>query len=638
MEYFNKFLRGLQLDFKAFVFWWCVFTLFRVAFIVIYSSQLSGDYSNVIEALFLGFRLSLKTSGMICVIGFALATLPSMFLKEALSDKIRILWHKLVLIFFTVCFFAKIIYYKIFNSGFDIMIINGMYDDLYAILITAIQEYQLCWRLPMAIICALILGNLLQRIMHNTSVYYATKESIKYIVPAIVILLPLVCLFTRFGGAFSHSKSVNWENAARFKSNLLNEAVLDDGQALYRVRSLKKRLDEVNDVNISKDELREKIALVGGDRNAMNIDEAFLRTVISPKRWEKPDNIIIIIGESFGEWPFLPQFRDIGLVDQTMKLKYSPKGAYVDNMLANGMGTISSLNGIITGLPCSVYYENYLPTTYAEKYRTGIGYIMKQLGYKTVFWYGGFSGWQNIKKYALAQSFDEFHCADEFASEGSNAWGCSDKQLFNEINKYIAREQKSEKVFHAILTTSNHPPYNIDVKKEGFDAAAVKARLTDDINKDDNTINELGHIWYADKTTGEFIGEAEKIAPKSVFIITGDHSERFTFAKEQDARTRAAIPCIFYGYQITPELLKDASVGCHMQLAGTLAEIYGEQGMQYSSILPSMFECSEVFNYNLYGNMDIMESLSKHADMQQKADNARSIAAWRVLKGNSFSK
>ena len=184
------------------------------------------------------------------------------------------------------------------------------------------------------------------------------------------------------------------------------------------------------------------------------------------------------------------------------------------------------------------------------------------------------------------------------------------------------------------MTTSNHPPYTIDVKKEGFDAAALKAKLTDDINKDDNTVNELGHIWYADKTTGDFVREAEKVAPKSVFIITGDHSERFTFAKEQNARTRAAIPCIFYGYQITSELLQNAKVGCHMQLAGTLAELYGEQGMQYSSILPSMFECHEVFNYNLYGNKDTMESLSKHADMQQKADNARRIAAWRVLKGN----
>lgn len=31
----------------------------------------------------------------------------------------------------------------------------------------------------------------------------------------------------------------------------------------------------------------------------------------------------------------------------------------------------------------------------------------------------------------------------------------------------------------------------------------------------------------------------------TLFVITGDHSERFSFAKEQDTRTLSSIPCIF---------------------------------------------------------------------------------------------
>lgn len=636
MKFFNKFLQGLQQDLKAFVFWCVIFTIFRALFICAYSSQLAEIYTQLADAMLLGFRLSMKTAGMLCVIGFALATLPGIFIKQEWSNKIRLAWHKLALVFFTLCFFARISYYKIFNSGFNMMLINGMHDDIYATFMTAVQEYQLWWRLPVAVVVGIVLGYAFKEFLERTPIFIATKKNFKFVIPILIIFLPVLCVFTRYGGAFNYAGSVNWESAGRFNSNLLNEAVLDDGQALYRVHSMKKRLDKVTNVNISSNELRKKIAIVGGNPDANTIDDAFVRTVKAPKRTEKPDNIVLVIGESFGEWPFLPTFKDLGLVEQTMSLKNAPNSAHVNTMLANGDGTMTSLNGIISGLPSSGLYENYQPKTFEAKYQMGLGYIMKQLGYKTVFWYGGFSGWQNIKNYALAQSFDEFHCADEFASEGGNAWGCSDKQLFTEINKYIAKEQQGEKVFHAILTTSNHPPYTIDVQKEGFDAAAVKAKLTDDISSEDNIINELGHIWYADKTTGEFIKEAEKLSPKSVFIITGDHSERFTFAKEQNARTLSAIPCIFYGYQITPELLQDAKVGCHMQLAGTLAEIYGVAGMQYSSMLPSMFECSEVFNYKLYGNKDTMEQLSKHADMQQKADNARSIAAWRTLKGNEM--
>lgn len=38
------------------------------------------------------------------------------------------------------------------------MLINGMYDDISAIIDTAVNEYSLLWRLPAAIICGIILA------------------------------------------------------------------------------------------------------------------------------------------------------------------------------------------------------------------------------------------------------------------------------------------------------------------------------------------------------------------------------------------------------------------------------------------------------------------------------------------------
>lgn len=59
-------------------------------------------------------------------------------------------------------------------------------------------------------------------------------------------------------GAFNYAKSVNWENAERLKSNLLNEAILDDGQSLYRVKSIAGKIKKINNVEISADALRQK--------------------------------------------------------------------------------------------------------------------------------------------------------------------------------------------------------------------------------------------------------------------------------------------------------------------------------------------------------------------------------------------
>ena len=81
LHYFARFFENIQQDLKAFLYWCLVLTIFRIAFICIYSSQLNGNYSDVPMALFLGLRLSLKTAGILCLIGFVLASLPKTVFK-----------------------------------------------------------------------------------------------------------------------------------------------------------------------------------------------------------------------------------------------------------------------------------------------------------------------------------------------------------------------------------------------------------------------------------------------------------------------------------------------------------------------------------------------------------------------------
>ena len=106
---------------------------------------------------------------------------------------------------------------------------------------------------------------------------------------------------------------------------------------------------------------------------------------------------------------------------------------------------------------------------------------------------------------------------------------------------YMVAEQADQKVFHMILTTSNHPPYTLDVDSMGFPRDEVRSKLPSSISKDEKTVTELGHIWYADKTMGDFVQKVEKKHPDSLYIITGDHSERFNFAIEQTFSATSAL-------------------------------------------------------------------------------------------------
>lgn len=110
-----------------------------------------------------------------------------------------------------------------------------------------------------------------------------------------------------------------------------------------------------------------------------------MHTVKQPKLAKQPRNIVVIVGESFGDWPFLPKYKNLGLVDNMLALQNSVDAAHVATMLPHGSGTIFAVNGLVSGIPDMGLYENYQENSFNGKYATGIGYIMKQLGYKTVF-------------------------------------------------------------------------------------------------------------------------------------------------------------------------------------------------------------------------------------------------------------
>ena len=640
------FFHNLQQDLKVFIYFNALLMLFRILFLYIFSSQLV-DVSNwdIEEALWYGFRISLKTAGIIVLIGSVAATIPNMIFVGWPAERIRKIWHSICIAIFTFTFIARIPYYKIFNSSYNIMLLNGAKDDWYAIYETAVNQYQFWPRIFGVIILSFFLIVIL-RLMLETETWQPNNH--KNIVAFVtVLLLPAFMLVVRFGGSYSYANSIHWENAAKMNSNILNEAILDDGQAVYRGYSMYKRLQQSTDVNITASQLKEKIVLAGGNPTSATIDGAFARNATGARINKQPRNVVVILGENYALWPFLPSYKNLGLAQYGEKFLKSDKAASIKNFLPNGNGTMPSLEGIITGLPDASLYANYQKETYKTTYASGIGNVMKKLGYKTCFWYGGFGSWQDIKKFTLAQGFDEFHGADEFKVNGGNAWGVTDGELFAEIISYM-KANGNEKTFHFVLTTSNHPPFTIDVDKLGFNRQEVEKNLPNTINKEKTTLDQLGHIWYADQMMGKFVVQTEQAYPDTLFVITGDHAERFSFAKEESLQANFAVPCIFYGLGVEKNWFNKNVAGSHMQIIPTLVEMLAPAGFQYVSILPSFYEKDAVYGFNsrlwtYEGRLGMLQNIDQ-ADLGQEqikylennSNAAKLVGAWRVKKGNQI--
>ena len=589
------------------------------------------------------------------------------FVPKWPSLRIKQVLYSIATVLLTFLFLGRIPFYKIFNSSYNAMLINGKNDDISAIVNTAINEYNALMYIVGAVVLSAALCYFLVRFLGWGAKKYSdyvgndfsgsdqlsaseqvscptwypkTKKTQWMTGIGLTVAIAVLGLFFRFGGAFSYTNSINWESAARLSSNLLNENILDDVQALYRVKSIAKRTAELEVINLTPQELNEKITAVGGKPNGTNFDGSFTRTITTERLAEQPQSINIVLGESYGLWPFLSEYNEPGayLVEQGRKYAASPQAMSTQLALAQGTGTMPAINGLLTGMPDTGLYPNYEGESFKQPYGLGIGPVMKKLGYKTVFWYGGFSTWQNVKNFALSQGFDEFHDASEMPSEDGNAWGVGDKDLFKAISAYMD-QHRGEKILNVIMTTSNHPPYSINVAKEGFDASKVKGHVPDSISDDEKQLNEMGHIWYADHVMGNFIGNEEKADPSVLFVITGDHSERFNFAREVGPNVASTIPIIFYGRGIHKDWLAPNAFGMSIQIIPTLAELVGRTGQTYEAMVPSLFNQGPfVFNHRLW--MDKTGIYVEDEKMPQAYANSmktmRELTAWRLKNGDSI--
>jgi len=130
-------------------------------------------------------------------------------------------------------------------------------------------------------------------------------------------------------------------------------------------------------------------------------------------------------------------------------------------------------------------------------------------------------------------------------------------------------------------------------------------------------------------------------------VVTGDHAERFSFAKEETLQANSSIPCIFYGQGVRDDWFAENATGSHMQIVPTLIEILAPPGYSYSSLLPSLFDGQAIsFNHRLWGyglNMGKLSLLKESAltAAQQKevaayAAAAKKVSIWRIKNGNAI--
>lgn len=651
----NCIYRGL----KVFLYYLSVLSLCRLIFCLVLHEYWGPNtgWEDLLQTLWLGSRLSIQTAGILTLFTAVPAGLINI-LSRLWSRRVESFLSGIVLTITSILFVASFPYYGQFHSRFHQLLFNAGNDDMYALFISLVQEFNLPLRLAGALLLAFCLWRGLKYFLawgevKPRSAYslYTKSSRGKSIAKGAAMALVLYVLgrLIVFGGSWGWETALEWENVGVTKDSFMNEAILDDYQAIYRGYRMNNRMLACNGLNFTAEQIQQLAGeLAGRSADSNNLDD-YLRREAQGAQVAKPKQIFLIVSESYANWPLLDKYSQLHIADGMKGIIAGEDADYCNAMLPNGASTISAMTGVTTGLADANLYLTTMPESFKQPYITAIAPYMEKLGYTTNFWYAGPATWERIGAFTEAQGFQHFYGRGDMPEEAEGSvWGCDDEYLYAQVLQRVSPDTSS---FNVILNVSNHSPYTVDVAAKGFDADKLRQALPPEAAKDDWLVNELGHYWYADRELAGFVKNLKEKYPECLVLIVGDHADRYNIDKQPSMYERYVVPFVVTGAGVHKGTLLPDSAGSQIDIGPTIIEMVAPKGFVYYAIGSSLTRSNrQGVNYGFWITRDFMGEADRiplepvqiegsqgrpinEPALQHYIDAVRSISWWRPKYG-----
>lgn len=196
-----------------------------------------------------------------------------------------------------------------------------------------------------------------------------------------------------------------------------------------------------------------------------------------------------------------------------------------------------------------------------------LGSVLRDHGYETVFLYGGYSYFDNMKQFFSDNGYRVVDRGSVAADDVTfaTAWGACDEDLYRWTIREADRIHASGKPFHFfVMTTSNHRPYTYPDGRIDIPSGAGRE----------------GAVKYSDFAVGEFF-RAARTRPwfdETLFVIVADHSASSAGKAELELR-RYRVPLIIYA----PSLIEPGQVLTQCSQIDVAPTVLALLGMSYDS-------------------------------------------------------
>lgn len=330
----------------------------------------------------------------------------------------------------------------------------------------------------------------------------------------LLLLFPiLLVLFIGIRSSFGH-RPANISDALYSTNRMANEIAKN---SLYSVGyAYKSYTQEANIVKrYGKMDLKEAYARVSSQLNIpIGGELPFNRA--EPTRFpaKEPKNLVIFIQESMGS-----QFVGFSGGDATITPnmeKLSHEALAFTNLYSNGTRSIRGLSGMTSGwLPLAG--EEVVKRNKSQSDFFTVASLLKPLGYKSSFIYGGEGRFDNMRGWYLGNGFDEVIEQKDYKNPTFvSTWGVSDEDLVIKANeKFKAHAAKGEKFVSVLFSSSNHSPFELPEGKIEFVPG-----------KPERSVENA--VKYADFAIGRLfeLAKKERYYKNTVFVVVSDHNVR----------------------------------------------------------------------------------------------------------------
>lgn len=629
-----------------------LFIVLRIIFILyvgIYHSEMGDNITPSIRDIFLCLFNGMQYDNRIIAIFGILYLILSFFFK----DKGLQFYASFIIFFVSFLGIAHMLFFIIYHDVFNSNLLGLIFDDQIAILKTGLSsEYNLLIKLLMWLILSCLFIFLYKKItLLIQTISFPKNHTLTFL--AFIFLAFILMFFINASFSFK-GKSLDQQTTPS-KNIFLKKITTDNFRALYFVYKGYKL--------IAKSSLKDfyKKDIVTTTQEFFDLKKnppydlyTLLEKEVKNTSATSIQHIFYIVSESLSKWHFEKRFDAIDLMSQTKKLIQENKALSIDFFLENAPSTAKSLDSQITGL---LQLDIPLHTLIGKipSLQTSIANILKQLNYKTYFYYGGSGNWQKLDSFTHSQGFDKlfdesylltFAKNKNYPTPYKNIWGVSDNVLFD----FILENTSQTPSFNMIMTTSNHPPYDLPLEKYDIPIEKIKSFV------EENHLNIspkiLAHIYWYDKILIDFISKMSKKYPNSLFIITGDHYDRYYPDNPNIAITKQ-VPCIIYSSVLAPH--KTTNVGSHLDITPTIVELVGHRGFKYSSFGTPLASNNAGFKipnklalgYFVIGNKNMLYEPNQKpfiihptnetiVNLYEKLDQARALSWYLIFRGNKI--